>query len=200
MAHKYDKSTTADDLVRDFAEEIHDKIILTTGVTPGGLGAAFVSAIAQGKPRLLILAGRNVETTQKTADAITAAQPAVKVRVLKLNLGSLAAVREAAETVNSWSDVPHIDVLVNNAGIMATPFSLTPDGFESQFGTNHVGPFLFTNLIMDKVLAAKVPRIVNITSDGHRLNPIRWSDYNFDVCFSHASLWHFSELSFFLCC
>lgn len=142
------------------------------GVTPGGLGAAFVEAVAKGQPGLLILAGRNVEKTQQTADTIAAVQPNVKVRVLKLDLGSLAAVRQAADTVRSWADVPHIDAVLNNAGLMGTPFMLTRDGFESQFGTNHLGHFLFTNLIMDKILASPSPRVVNITSDGHRLNPI----------------------------
>lgn len=181
MASKYNTNTTADELVKDYASDIKNKIILTTGVAPGGLGAAFVESIGKGQPSLLILTGRTVEKAQKTADTIAAANPNVKVRILKLDLSSFASVREAADAVNAWADVPHIDVLVNNAGLMATPYSLTKDGFESQFGTNHLGHFLFTNLIMDKILAAKSPRVVNITSDGHRLNPIRWADYNFSV-------------------
>lgn len=179
MAEKYDTNTTANELVQDFASDINNKIILTTGVTPGGLGAAFVEAIAKGQPSILILTGRTPNKAQKTSDTITAAHPDVKIRVLKLELVSLAAVREAAETVNSWNDVPHIDVLVNNAGLMGTSYMLTADGFESQFGTNHVGHFLFTNLIMEKLMASASPRVVNITSDGHRLNPIRWFNYNF---------------------
>ncbi|KAI0842702.1 NAD(P)-binding protein [Hypoxylon sp. FL0890] len=179
MTSPYGATTTADELVKDFAAEIKGKIILTTGVSPNSLGATFVESVAKADPALLILAGRKPEKTQQTADAVTAANPNVKVRVLQLDLGSLAAVREAAETLNSWADVPHMDVLVNNAGIMAVDFALTPDGFESQFGTNHLGHFLFTNLVMDKILAAKAPRIVNVSSDGHRLNPIRWYDYNF---------------------
>jgi NAD(P)-dependent dehydrogenase (short-subunit alcohol dehydrogenase family) len=104
------------------------------------------------------------------------------MRVLKLHLASLAAVRQAAETVKSWTEVPHIDVVVNNVGSMGTPFMLTADGFESQFGTNHLGHFLFTNLIMGKILASKPPRVLNITSDSHRLNLIRWGYYDFSVC------------------
>ncbi|KAI1074547.1 WW domain-containing oxidoreductase [Whalleya microplaca] len=100
--------------------------------------------------------------------------------VLTTDLDSLAAARSAADVVNSWADVPSIDVLINNAGIMAPDFKLSPDGFESQLATNHLGPFLFTNLIMGKILASKSPRIVNVGSDGHRLNPIRWADYNFE--------------------
>jgi len=65
---------------------------------------------------------------------------------------------------------------------MATEYATTADGFEGQFGTNHVAPWLFTNLIMDKVLASKEPRIVNISSDGFRMSPIRFWDVGFKVC------------------
>ncbi|TFK78017.1 NAD(P)-binding protein, partial [Polyporus arcularius HHB13444] len=72
-----------------------------------------------------------------------------------------------------------IDVLVNNAGIMATPYGKTVDGIESQFGTNHIGHFLFTNLIIPKLLESKQGRVVNVSSNGHRLSDIRWDDFNF---------------------
>ncbi|RYP90067.1 hypothetical protein DL770_003806 [Monosporascus sp. CRB-9-2] len=180
MARKYNGGTTGDELVKDFAPYIKGSVILTTGVSPSGLGEHFVRSIAKAEPALMIFAGRSVERTQKVADAVTAEHPDVKVRVLKVDLGSLASVREAAATVNGWADVPYIDVLVNNAAIMAVPYQLTPDGFESQFGTNHLGHFLFTNLIVDKIMASKNPRIVNVSSDGHRFHPIRWGDLNFD--------------------
>ncbi|KAI1502713.1 hypothetical protein F5X99DRAFT_378241 [Biscogniauxia marginata] len=180
MAKSYDTNTTADELVNDFASDIRNKIILVTGVTPGSLGAAYTEFISKAQPALIILASRNDEKARKTAEKVAAASPGVKTRVLQLDLGSFAAVRQAATTINSWDDVPNIDVLVNSAGLMGTDYFLTTDGFESQFGTNHLGHFLFTNLIMDKILASKAPRVISITSDGHRLNPIRWHDYGFD--------------------
>lgn len=76
--------------------------------------------------------------------------------------------------------VPSIDVLTNNAGIMAPEFKLSPDGYESQVAIDQLGP-LSTNFIMDKILASKSPRIVNASSDGHRLNPIRWANHNLEV-------------------
>ncbi|KAI8158753.1 hypothetical protein K4K49_001819 [Colletotrichum sp. SAR 10_70] len=180
MAPQLSKDTNGSDLVTAYADHIKGKTILVTGVSPGGLGATFAETVAAASPATLILAGRNTTKVQQTADAITAANPSVTIKTLELDLGSFRNVRKAAETVNKWEDVPHIDVLVNNAGIMAVPFSLTEDGFESQFGTNHLGPFLFTNLIMGKVLAAAEPRVVTVSSDGHRLGHIRWSDYNFN--------------------
>ncbi|KAL4795110.1 hypothetical protein BDV19DRAFT_379037 [Aspergillus venezuelensis] len=179
MPPRYNERTTASELTETFSSQIKDKVVLTTGPSPKSIGAIFAQTIAAAKPALLILAGRNTSKLQQTADAIKAVNPDVSVRLLSLDLGSLAAVRQAAEEVNSWNDVPHIDVLVNNAGIMGTKFALSPDGFESQFATNHLGHFLFTNLIIGRILKASEPRVVNVSSDGHRLGPIRWGDYNF---------------------
>lgn len=179
MPAPYNSATTGTEVARDLAAHIKGKVILTTGVTPGGLGAHFVELVAAAKPALVILTGRSPAKPQQTADAIAKAHPEVKTRILKLDLGSLAAVREAAAEVNSWDDVPAIDVVVNNAAIMGVDFALSPDGFESQFATNHLGHFLFTNLIIGKVLAAKEPRIVSVSSDGHRCSPVRFHDNDF---------------------
>lgn len=181
MPGPYSTNTTTDELVSDYASIIKDKVILTTGVSPGGLGAFFVQSIAKAQPAHLILATRNAEKLAQTAADITAAHPNVKVRTLNLDLGSQESVRAAAAQVNAWDDIPAIDVLVNNAGIMAVEYTLSPEGIESQFATNHLGHFLFANLIMKKIVAANEPRIVSVSSDGHRLSPVRLSDYNFDV-------------------
>jgi len=172
---------TATQLAGKYAADIQGKVILTTGVSPNSLGSQFVQSLAAHSPGLLILAGRNRTKTQAAADAILADHPDVATRVLELDLGSLDAVRRAAEEVNGWDDVPRIDVLMLNAGIMAAPYGVTGDGIESQLGTNHVGHFLFANLVMGKVLRAEEPRVVVVSSDGHRLSPFRFGDYNFDV-------------------
>ncbi|KAK4120495.1 NAD(P)-binding protein [Parathielavia appendiculata] len=179
MATKYNAQTTGSELVQELADHIRGKVILTTGVSPGGLGAHFVEAVAVAKPALLILTGRNPAKVQQTANVLAESHPSVKTRILALDLGSLAAVRKAAAEVNSWDDVPAIDVLINNAGIMAVDYAVSPDGFESHFATNHLGHFLFTNLIMGKILAAGKPRVVNVSSDGHRLSPVRFDDLDF---------------------
>ncbi|KAK9249985.1 short-chain dehydrogenase/reductase SDR [Lipomyces tetrasporus] len=150
MAHAYNASTEATEIVNHLAAHIKGKVILTTGPSPASIGATFVEMIARARPALLILAGRSTAKIKQTADKIVAAFPQVPVRLLQLDLASLTSVREAAAAVNSWDDVAYIDVLVNNAGIMATGFALTQDGYESQFATNHLGHFLFTNLLMDK--------------------------------------------------
>lgn len=181
MSQQYGIHTTGQELVANYSNIIRGKVILTTGVSPGGLGAHFLYLVSQAQPALLILAGRNVAKCQETGDAINKDYPSVKIKILQLDLSSLSAVRAAAEELLGWVDVPTIDVLVNNAGIMAVPYTLTSDGFESQFGSNHLGHFLFTNLVMPKILAAPSPRVVSISSGGHRFGGVRFADVNFDV-------------------
>jgi NAD(P)-dependent dehydrogenase (short-subunit alcohol dehydrogenase family) len=176
-------SMSAKNLAQSYTPNIQGKVVLTTGVSPSGLGAAFLRAIAGSQPALLILAGRNITKIKETADQLATENPAlsIRTRILQLDLSSLEAVRTAADTVNGWSDVPHIDVLVNNAGIMAVDYALSPEGYESQLATNHLGPFLFTNLIIGKLLASAAPRVVMVSSDGHRLGSFRFNDYGFHV-------------------
>jgi NAD(P)-dependent dehydrogenase (short-subunit alcohol dehydrogenase family) len=154
--------------------------VLVTGVTPGGLGCETARVIALQGPKLLIIAGRSSAKLAEAEEILKAVAPGVATRQLKLNLGSLSDVRKAAAEVNGWDDVPTIDVVINNAGIMAQPFSLTEDGIESQFGTNHIGHFLFTQLIIDKVLAAgEGKRVVNVSSNAYKGGGVRFEDWNF---------------------
>ncbi|KAK4247047.1 hypothetical protein C7999DRAFT_32520 [Corynascus novoguineensis] len=181
MATQYGLETTGSQLVRELASHIRGKVVLTTGVSPRSLGAEFVLAIAAAEPALLILAGRDLVKVQQTAQALTEAHPSIPTRLLRLDLGSLAAVREAAAELMADDTVPAVDVLVNSAGIMALGrYETTPEGLERQFGTNHLGHFLFTNLIMNKLLAGGPgARVVCVSSSGHRLSPIRWDDLDF---------------------
>jgi NAD(P)-dependent dehydrogenase (short-subunit alcohol dehydrogenase family) len=148
----------------------------------GGLGQETARSIALSSPKLIILAGRSPTKVQAAQDSIKKAASDTPTRQLILDLSSLAKVRAAASEVNNWKDVPNIDIVINNAGIMAQPFELTEDGIESQFGANHIGHFLFTQLVMGKILASgSGARVVNLSSSGHKQGGVRWSDWNFDV-------------------
>lgn len=182
MPPPYDANTGVTELVSDYATLINGKVILITGVSPGSLGDAFVQGILKAEPNRLILAGRNISKLDQYAiDLETDKSNSTTIGTLQIDLGSLGSVRHAAEYINNDEGIPTIDVLVNNAGIMAVDYALSEDGVESHFATNHLGPFLFTNLIMNKILNSKSPRIVMVSSDGHRMSPIRFDDYNFDV-------------------
>ncbi|PGH27623.1 hypothetical protein AJ80_00636 [Polytolypa hystricis UAMH7299] len=175
----YNFQTTGDEIATNCAAHVENKTILVTGVTPGSLGAGFVIRIAKYRPRLIILASRNVSKAEKTARDIVTAAPEAKTRILELDLGSQDQIRKAALEVNAYQE--NIDVLVNSAGVMAVPYGVTKEGIESQFGTNHIGHFLFTNLIMPKLRASEYGgRVLIVASDGCRLGPVRFDDWNFD--------------------
>ena len=141
-------------------------------------------SIASQQPALLILASRTLEKLDAVAKQIRESFPGVTVKAVVLDLSSQKSIRRAAEEVNAL--VERVDVLINNAGIMIPERHLTEDGIELQFGTNHVGPFLFTNLLLEKIMKAAETspsgetRVVNVTSAGHRISPVRFSDYNFE--------------------
>lgn len=187
----YTPLTDGDQIASDLSTAIKNKIILITGASPNGLGAEFALTISKHSPALIILAGRDITKIQQTASKIAEVAPSVATRILKLDLASQVQVREAAREVLEYAEF--IDVLVNNAGIMAkSPYSQTPEGIEAQFGANHIGHFLFTNLIMSKLIgpegSGRTARVVNIASDGYRLGPVRFDDWNFDVRTSPVSL------------
>ncbi|OJJ66793.1 hypothetical protein ASPBRDRAFT_366431 [Aspergillus brasiliensis CBS 101740] len=175
----YSFQTSAEQVAQDLHNAIANKTVLVTGVSPGGLGAEFAKVIAVYGPSLIILASRDILKARQTALEIAGIAPEVPTRLLELDLRSQAQVRSAAKEVLTYEE--NIDVLVNNAGVMASPFSLTDDGIESQFATNHVGHFLFTNLIIAKLANPGNPgRVVNVSSNGHCLSPVRFHDWNFD--------------------
>lgn len=175
---QFGHSTTVEEAAERFSDQINGKIVLVTGVSPNGIGLETARGIALHSPSLLILAARSPSKLSEADAIIKAAAPNVKTRLLQLDLSSFRTVRAAAEEVNSWAEP--IDVLINNAGVMACPFALSEDGIETQFATNHIGTFLFTNLIMKNILASgKGARIVNVSSRGHRYGPVRFEDWNF---------------------
>ena len=169
-----------------FAGQIKGRTILITGVSPNGLGASTAEALAAYEPALLILTGRTKSKVQAVIESLTKTYPAGNFRFLELDLSSLEAVKAAAEEVNAYPDVPKIDIVICNAGVMWLPQrELSRDGFEMQFATNHLGHFLFVNLIMGKVIAAAktsapgAVRIINVSSLGAQFSPVRFSDINF---------------------
>lgn len=176
--------TTAAEAASALAPWIKDRTVLITGTSLGGLGYEAVRTIAHQSPRLLILAGRNPANNEAAASAIRSEVPDAKIRLLTLDLGSFTTVRSAAEECLSWG--VELDVLVNNAAIMGGPYKKTPDGWEDKFGTNHLGTFLFTNLLVPRMIETArskaagdpKPRVVNVSSKGHYRQDINYGDLN----------------------
>ncbi|PVH69721.1 NAD(P)-binding protein [Cadophora sp. DSE1049] len=172
----FSSESTATEVATALAARIAGKVVLITGCAPNSLGEAAALTIAPHSPALLILSGRNHSLVEETEKTILAKASSVKTRLLTFDLANLKSVRQAVTEVENYPE--QIDVLFNNAGIMATPFEKTVDGFESQFAVNHIGPFLFTMLLVKKF--ARGGRILNISSGGYAFGGVRYDDPNFE--------------------
>ncbi|MFC4377215.1 oxidoreductase [Nocardia halotolerans] len=139
------------------------RTIIVTGAN-SGLGAATARALSQAGARV-ILACRNVAKAERVAADLPGA-----TQVRPLDLADLNSVREFAESID------RADVLINNAGVMALPLRRTTDGFEMQFGTNHLGHFALTNLLLDRI----TDRVVTVSSAAHRIGRIDLADPNWE--------------------
>jgi NAD(P)-dependent dehydrogenase (short-subunit alcohol dehydrogenase family) len=148
------------------------RVAVITGANTG-LGYETAAALADHGARV-VLAVRNLDKGKDAAARITANSPHADVTLQELDLTSLESIRVAADQLRSDHD--RIDLLINNAGVMWTPKSTTKDGFELQFGTNHLGHFAFTGLLLDRLLPVAGSRIVTVSSVGHRIR----ADIHFD--------------------
>ena len=146
------------------------KRVIITGAN-SGLGKESAFALAKLGAEI-VLAVRDTNKGQSVKNQILNQTPSAVIEVAALDLMDLDSVRKFAA---SQSTKP-IDVLLNNAGIMAVPFEKTKDGFESQMGTNHLGHFLLTELLFDAISKGSNPRIVNVSSSAHRLGKLTTGD------------------------
>jgi NAD(P)-dependent dehydrogenase (short-subunit alcohol dehydrogenase family) len=150
----------------------HGRIAVITGAN-SGLGLETARELAA-HGATVVLAGRDAGRTAEAAAGIRSAQPGAQVETAELDLASLESVRKAAADLTAR--FPRLDLLINNAGVMFPPYSLTKDGFELQFGTNHLGHFALTGLLMDTLLAVPGSRVVTVASNGHRAGRMNFSD------------------------
>ena len=144
-------------------------------ITGANSGIGFEAArMAAARGTRVVLACRNADKGNAAIKRIRASSPKAEVQLATLDLASLDSIRETAEDLKR--QLGHIDVLCNNAGVMALPHRLTADGFEMQLGTNHLGHFAWTGQLLSSVLAATAGRIVTVTSNAHKVGRINWDD------------------------
>jgi NAD(P)-dependent dehydrogenase (short-subunit alcohol dehydrogenase family) len=148
------------------------RVAIVTGAN-SGLGLATARDLA-GAGALVVIACRSAAKGDQAAASIRARFPGAMLEVAPLDLADLGSVREFAARIGDAHDA--IDLLINNAGIMAAPRRLTTDGFESQFGTNHLGHFALTGLLLPALLKAPAPRVVTVSSHLHRRGAMRFDD------------------------
>jgi NAD(P)-dependent dehydrogenase (short-subunit alcohol dehydrogenase family) len=168
------------------------RVAVITGANTG-LGYETAAALAA-KGAHVVLAVRNLDKGKEAVRRIERETPTANVALQELDLTSLESVRAASEQLRSDHD--RIDLLINNAGVMWTPKSTTKDGFELQFGTNHLGHFALTGLLLDRLLPVSGSRIVTVSSVGHRiLADIHFDDLQWERRYNRVAAYGQSKLA-----
>ncbi|MEW2443995.1 SDR family NAD(P)-dependent oxidoreductase [Micromonospora marina] len=163
------------------------RVAVVTGANTG-LGYETAKALAE-RGASVVLAVRDVAKGERAAAGLTG-----DVSVQALDLTSLDSVRAAAAALRSRFD--RIDLLINNAGVMYTPQQTTRDGFELQFGTNHLGHFAFTGLLLDLMLPVPGSRVVTVSSVGHRIRAaIHFDDLHLERSYGRVTAYGQSKLA-----
>jgi NAD(P)-dependent dehydrogenase (short-subunit alcohol dehydrogenase family) len=154
--------------------DLTDKIAIVTGAN-SGIGYETARALAH-KNATVILACRNNDKGEAAVQRILQEHPGAKAELAQLDLSDLASVHRFAQNYSNNYD--RLDMLINNAGIMRTPFGRTVDGFELQFGTNHLGHFALTGLLLDRIIRTPKARVVTVSSGGERFGKIDFENLN----------------------
>src|SRR5277367_634618 len=152
--------------------DLTGRVALVTGAN-SGIGYATARALAEHGAHV-ILACRDDEKARRARDKLESELVRSSLEVLHLDLADLVSVRRAAEQVLSGH--ARLDMLVNNAGVMGTPYRQTPDGFELQMATNHLGHFALTGLLLNRLITSGPARVVTVSSVMHRLGHIDFDD------------------------
>jgi NAD(P)-dependent dehydrogenase (short-subunit alcohol dehydrogenase family) len=168
------------------------KLAVVTGAT-GGLGYETALALARAGADVLVT-GRNAEKGRVAIEQIKRAVPSAKVRFAMLDLASLASIRAFAASM--LANGRPLDLLINNAGVMDLPTRrLTEDGFELQFGTNHLSHFALTALLLPLLRKAQAPRVVNVSSLAHRGGKIDFSNLQAERKYNSWAAYQQSKLA-----
>ncbi len=164
-------------------------------VTGANTGLGFETArVLAARGASVVLAVRDVEKGKRAAAAIAGAAPGADVMVQHLDLASLDSIRAAAAELRAQH--PRIDVLINNAGVMFPPRQATRDGFELQFGTNHLGHFALTGLLLEQMLPVPGSRVVTVSSLAHRIGArINFGDLQSERSYSRVAAYSQSKLA-----
>jgi len=182
MPHNW---TTAD------IPDLTGKIAIVTGAN-SGLGYETSLALAQ-KGAHVVMACRNPQKAEDSKVEILKHAPNASIELAALDLSSLASIREFSAAFKAKHN--KLDILINNAGLMAIPQSKTADGFESQIGVNHLGHFALTGLLLSHLLAAPGSRVVNVSSQAHTAGKIKFDDLQSEKSYSRFGAYSQSKVA-----
>ncbi|XP_022258178.1 retinol dehydrogenase 13-like [Limulus polyphemus] len=172
-------------------ETMHGKTVIVTG-SNCGIGKEVAREFAK-RGAKVIMACRDINKCDKSRQEIVLDSNNGQVYCYKLDLASLRSVRKFAEEVDTKNSFIHL--LVNNAGVMRCPHQLTEEGFELQLGVNHLGHFMLTNLLLDKLKLSAPSRIINVSSTAHYRGHIDYDDLNSDKHYDAAKAYSQSKLA-----
>ncbi len=168
------------------------RVAIVTGAN-SGIGFETAKGLAE-KGAMVVMACRNQAKGESAASSIRQEKPLGRVQAMTLDLSSLASVRAFVAEFSSKFD--RLDLLINNAGVMALPKRLeTADGFEMQFGTNHLGHFALTGLFWDMLVKTPGSRVVNVSSGAHRAGRMAWDDLQSKKSYSPFGAYSQSKLA-----
>ncbi|MBD3351347.1 MAG: SDR family NAD(P)-dependent oxidoreductase [Candidatus Lokiarchaeota archaeon] len=167
------------------------KIVIVTGAN-SGTGFEVAKALAM-KGAKVIMACRNLDKANNAKSQIMDEYPHSNLKIIQLDLGSLSSIRKFGEDFTERFQELHI--LCNNAGVMMPPYQKTDDGFELQFGVNHLGHFALTGLLLNTLLNTKDSRVVTMSSTGHKLGKIHFDDLNWENDYNRTRAYGMSKLA-----
>jgi NAD(P)-dependent dehydrogenase (short-subunit alcohol dehydrogenase family) len=167
------------------------RIAVVTGAN-SGIGFEAAAVLAR-RGAHTVLACRDAGKAEDAVARLSAAVPEASVSVVPLDLASLESVRAAADQILAAHD--RIDLLINNAGLMWPPYGKTTDGFELQFGTNHLGHFALTGLVLEAMLPVPGSRVVTVSSNGHRAGRINFADLQSERRYGRMTAYAQSKLA-----
>ena len=167
------------------------RVAVVTGAN-SGIGFEAAAVLARHGAHT-ILACRDAARAEDALTRLSAAVPGATVSVVRLDLASLESIRAAAERILATHD--RLDLLINNAGVMWPPYGKTADGFELQFGTNHLGHFAFTGLVIEAMLPVPGSRVVTVSSMGHRTGRINFADLQSERRYGRMTAYAQSKLA-----
>lgn len=176
------------------AERLPDQSGRVAIVTGANSGIGFETArVLADKGATVVMACRNLDKANPKADEIRTRHPGARIDVMQLDLADLESVARFADAFRE--KYPRLDLLINNAGIMVPPFGKTAQGFETQFGVNHLGHFALTLRLLDVVLHTPGSRIVNVSSMAHKLGKIDFSNLNAENGYNAQAAYGQSKLA-----
>ncbi|KAL3444820.1 hypothetical protein BJX65DRAFT_282601 [Aspergillus insuetus] len=170
--------TDAITVVERWGERIRGKTVVITGTSEGGLGATTGIALAHAQPSKIFLLARTENKVRNVIKEIQDISPSTQAMFVRIELDDFDLVHKAAATILTLTE--RIDVLINNAGVMAIPWEKSKYGIEKTLAINHLGHFLLTKRLLPALIAAGPgSRVVNLTSAGYKMGPFRFDDWNF---------------------